>query len=43
MRIGLQALEQAIRIVEEPPAAPLPLISHRVTGEETETIQPAGR
>jgi pyrimidine-nucleoside phosphorylase len=44
MRIGLDALEQAIHIAEEPPpAAPLPLISHRVTGEAIETIQPAGR
>jgi thymidine phosphorylase len=43
MRIGLDALDQAIRIVEEPPPAPLPLISHRVTAEAVETIQPAGR
>jgi thymidine phosphorylase len=42
MRIGLEALEQAIRIGEEPPPAPLPLISHRVTGEATRTIQAAG-
>jgi pyrimidine-nucleoside phosphorylase len=43
IRTGVAALEQAIRIVGEPPADPLTLISHRVTREATQTLTPAGR
>jgi pyrimidine-nucleoside phosphorylase len=42
LRIGVEALRKAIRIVEEPPAPPLPLISHRVTAEQVEAIPSAG-
>jgi pyrimidine-nucleoside phosphorylase len=43
LRTGVDALRKAIRIVEEEPAAPLPLVSHRVSDERTEVIQPAVR
>ncbi len=38
IRIGVEALGKAIRIVEEQPPAPLPLISHRVTKSGVERI-----
>ncbi len=38
MRIGIEALGKAIRIVEERPPAPLPLISHRVTERGVEQL-----
>jgi thymidine phosphorylase len=38
IRIGVRALEQAIGIVEEEAAAPLPLVSHRVTSEGLEKL-----
>ena len=42
LRIGVEALGKALRIAEEQPAPPLPLISHRVSGEKTEAILSAG-
>lgn len=43
LRIGVEALRKAIRIVEAEPAPPLPLISHRVTAGKTEAIPSASR
>ncbi|HWP38900.1 MAG TPA: thymidine phosphorylase [Gemmatimonadales bacterium] len=38
IRVGVAALNRAVRIVAEPPPPPLPLISHRVTRSGVETL-----
>ena len=42
LRIGTAALARAIRIAEDGIAAPLPLVSHRVTQEGVEEVALVG-